>query len=186
MKINIYFIRYCQPSHYIYNLMWCVCERVFVLEWLELWRLRCDDDDEMMVVFNTIPFLLLLSPLPPLPPLFYFVWACVSTENIVCILDILPTNTPFYVVSFLGFYHFIVFVPMCFALFFIFFCSFHRQPLLLFGDYSFGLRVKIKCIRISFIAVSRCVFVFVCVSIPFARFWFIHAISNKWRCSFCT
>lgn len=79
-----------------------------------------------MVIFNTISVLLLLLWLP----LFNFVWACVSTENIVCILDILPTNTPFYFFSFLGFYHFIVFAPMLF--FCCVFVLFHSHPLFRF------------------------------------------------------
>lgn len=47
MKINIYFIRYWQPSHYIYNLIWCVCvgmsvgiELVGVLKALPWWWRR--------------------------------------------------------------------------------------------------------------------------------------------------
>lgn len=79
-----------------------------------------------MVVFNTIT-------IPPLPlPLFHFVWACVSTENIVCILDISPTNTPFYFFSFLGFYHFIVYLFRC-GFFLSRFVRFIHTPFLLFG-----------------------------------------------------
>lgn len=153
MKINIYFIRYCQPSHYIYNLQWQWWLCVFGMD---------------RIVKALLCYVLMMA----------MVWCSngaisgAAATLRVCVCAYRHRHRP--KISFA----FQIFCQQTIA--YLFRCVFlrlhsHRRPLLLFllfGIISLIQARKIKYIKIGFITVSQCICVdFICPLLIHSRYF---------------